>query len=143
MAVPTLPIAGQPGQSSPTSGINLPKSPVGGSQGPGATPMVSPGDGTGMKAHVEDGVRSLMKQLLVFLNKLEPGTPVYKTLARALNDLNATFGRTTDVSSAPKMPAPVGNSPPMGIGGRPPGLPMRGGGGTPGIGAAPGAGMNL
>lgn len=119
----------------PGGGLNLPKSPVGGSSGPGASPMVQPGDGAGMEAHAEEEVRKMMHNLLLVMGKLKPGTIKFNALAGALNKLNGVFGKpTAENAPAPgqKPPMPMGNAVPAGIGGQPPGLPMRGG--TPGMG---------
>lgn len=110
-------------------GLNLPKSPVGGSSGPGASPMVQPGDGAGMEAHAEEEVRKMMHNLLLIMGKLRPGTVKFNALSSALNKLNGVFGKPSAENApaaGPKPPMPMGNAPPAGIGGRPPGLPMRG-----------------
>lgn len=115
----------------PGGGLNLPKSPVGGSSGPGASPMVQPGDGAGMEAHAEEEVRKMMHNLLLVMGKLKPGTIKFNALAGALNKLNGVFGKPTAENApagGPRPPMPMGNAVPPGIGGQPPGLPMRGGG---------------
>lgn len=107
----------------PPGAINLPKSPAGGASGPGASAMVSPGDGAGIKAHVESGIREHIKGLVSLLGRLEPNSKEFKTVARAMNDLTAVFGKPADVAGVPKPAGPVGNAPPPGIGGPPKGIP--------------------
>ena len=141
MPVPLPPIGGAggagggggaPGAPGVPGALNLPKSPVGGSPGPGASPMLSPGDGAGMQAHVESGLRETVKTLVSYLGRIPPGSKLFKTLARAVESLNAAIGAPQDMSGAPKPPAPVGNMPPVGVAGRPPGIPPGGmGGATP------------
>jgi hypothetical protein len=143
MPVPMPPIPGQAGGS--PQGLNLPKSPVGGSPGPGASPMVSPGGGDGMRAVADDGFRNVIKQIMTLLKHYEgqPQSQQFKAGARALTTLTAAFGKAQPEEGGPtgmpKPPAPIGNAAPVGPGGPPPGLPMRGAGA--GMGPGPGMGM--
>jgi hypothetical protein len=136
MPVPMPPIGGAGGGGVPGA-LNLPKSPVGGAPGPGASPMLSPGDGAGMEAHIEDQIRGVMPGLLAAAGKIKPGTTKFNALISAIKTLNGVFGKPSEIGSSnvPKPAPPIGNAPPMGMGGAPPGIPQGGMGGPPG--AAP------
>jgi hypothetical protein len=124
------PMGGAPGGApgGVPGALNLPKSPVGGAPGPGASPMLSPGDGAGMEAHVEDGIRAAIPNLLAMAGKLKAGTTKFNAVISAIKTLNGVFGKPSELGAAnvPKPPMPIGNAPPMGVGGAPPGIPPGG-----------------
>lgn len=118
-------------------GIGLPKSPIGGPSGPGASPMVSPGTGAGMQAKAMSDVKKIMDQLLEVGAAFEKGTPQFNSVARAISALNGVFSKAA-ASEPPKAPLPVPPTPPGGglggLGTPPTGIAAGGGGGGPPMG---------
>lgn len=139
-----MPPVGGAGAGGPApSTLNLPKSPVGGPPGPGASPMVSPGGGDGMRALADDGFRNVIKQMMGLLKHYEgqPQSQQFKAAVRALNALTAAFGKAQPdegppTGGVPKPPMPIGNAAPVGPGGAPPMRPP----GAMGMGAPQGMG---
>jgi hypothetical protein len=130
---------GPPGGGAPV----LPKSPIGGAGGPGASPMVSPGNNAGGKAAAAAKIKACMQTIQIAALSYEPGSKEFNGVMGALRSLNSVFGKPTDqdlvpaarrqIAEAPKPP--LAGSPPAGLGGapQPPMMPppgaMTGGGG--------------
>jgi hypothetical protein len=123
-----MPPIGKPG-AGPMPGpstLNMPKSPVGGPSGPGASPMVSPGGGEGMQALGRDQFRKIISDILLSMKHYvgQPESPEFKAAARALTALTSVFGKAQPGGDGgggvPKPPMPVGNAAPVGPGGPPP-----------------------
>lgn len=120
----------------------LPKSPIGAPGGPGASPMVSPGNNAGAKAAATGKIKACMSTMLSVAHTFEPGTKEFNALMGSLRTLNGMFGKPSDqdlvpaarrqIAQAPKPP--LAGSPPAGLGGGPPPPqppPGMGGGGPP------------
>ena len=70
MAMPPMMM---PRVAGPPPGGGLPGSPVGGPGGPGATPMLSPGQGAGLKAASVAKIKAAMRAILIEATHLDPG----------------------------------------------------------------------
>lgn len=122
----------------------MPKSPIGGPSGPGASPMVSPGTGAGMQARSLASIKQIMDSLMSLAKDFQPGTPQFNGIVGAIKSLN---GATKEAPvETPKMPLPVPPTAPGGglggVGAPPTGLPVGGApGGPPGGMMPPGEGM--
>lgn len=125
----------------------LPKSPMGGPSGPGATPALSPGAGAGAETAAIADIKGTIPVLTKSLNSFPIGDKRRQALMRAVTALEAHFGKSnTDdltqasahrMTSAAKTgqgldshniippgimlggPSPMGNQPPGGMGGGP------------------------
>lgn len=100
-------------------GMRPPRSVIGGPQGPGASPMVQPGTGDGMKARALESIRKIMENLLMQSRSFEAGSPELKTILRAASDLNALFNTKKPEANTPPPPVPA-VPPGAGLGGLPP-----------------------
>src|SRR5258706_1362553 len=121
----------------------LPKSPIGGAGGPGASPMVSPGANAGGKAKAAAKIKACTQTLLAEAMNFEPGSREFNGIMSAIKALKPVFGKPTDqdlvpaarrqIAQAPKPP--LAACPPQGLGrGPPPPMPppgpLRGGDGV-------------
>ena len=119
----------------------LPKSPIGAPGGPGASPMVSPGNNAGSKAAAIAKIKACMQTIQVSALSFEPGTKEFNGTMGALRSLNALFGKPSDADLVPAARRQIAEAPkpplagmtPAGMGGgappMPPTPPMGGGGG--------------
>src|ERR1700722_14409613 len=79
----------------------LPKSPVGGPEGPGGSPMMSPGAGAGNKAAAVQSVKAVMPMLLKASMAFEAGSKEQQALLRAMSSLNPIFGKAEGANMVP------------------------------------------
>src|SRR5215475_1697110 len=93
MALRPTPGMMMPGGAGPP---RLPGSPIGGAGGPGASPMVSPGQGAGVKAAAVAQIRSCMRNIQVAALSFDPGSKEFNGVMGALRSLNSVFGKPAD-----------------------------------------------
>ena len=120
----------------------MPGSPAGGPTGPGATPAVSPGPGTGNQAAAAARVQAIMPLIRMAMMAFPIGSKEEKALARALSSLTPIFAKAQDDALVPaavvdiaqqaRNRGPMSAAPPPGI---QPAMP--GGPGGPAPGAPP------
>lgn len=79
----------------------VPKSPVGGPAGPGASPMLSPGAGAGNKAAATQQVKAVIPALLIASMAFESGSKEQQALLRAISSLNPIFGKAEGQNMVP------------------------------------------
>lgn len=119
---------------SPMGGV-LPKSPMGGPGGPGASPMASPGGGAGNQAAALSNIKACMRTMQMSMLAYEPGSKEFQGLMRALSALNPLFGESKGgdltpaalrhMASSQNLGGPLAGAPPPGI--QPAPLPPAGG----------------
>lgn len=124
----------------------LPKSPLGGPSGPGASPATSPGGGAGNEAAAIADVKSCLPIMMKAVNQLPAGDKFRQALLRAVMSIEAHIGKsqTEDLTPAAGQRIAQAAKPGMGLQGHnmpPPGLSLGGpspmaGGGAPGAGGA-------
>jgi hypothetical protein len=78
----------------------LPKSPVGGPGGPGASPMMSPGGGAGNQAAAVQRVKGILPMLLETALAWPVGSKEQRSLVDAFRSLSSAFGKG-DQSNVP------------------------------------------
>ena len=102
----------------------MPKSPMGGPQGPGGSPMMSPGGGAGNKAAAVQSVKAVMTILLKASMAFEAGSKEQQALLRAMSSLNPIFGKAEGSNMVPAGLAqmamlakqgPMSSAPPPGL----------------------------
>ena len=109
----------------------LPGSPIGGPGGPGASPMVSPGNGAGLKAAATEQIKSCMRNIQVAGLSFDPGSKEFNAVMGALRTLNAIFGKPSDVDLDRSARARMAQPPPGPLAGMSPAGMAGGGGGAP------------
>ena len=77
----------------------IPKSPLGGPGGPGASPMLSTGGGAGNRAAAMQSVKGLIPGLLKASMSFDSGSKEQQALLRAISALNPIFAGRGDVES--------------------------------------------
>ena len=135
--------AGPPGGPPPPS---LPKSPIGGPGGPGASPMMSPGGGAGARANSMNQIRAANDTLLLAVASFDQGSKEQQAILRAITALNTISSRATGANMVPAALAamaqassrgPLTTAPPPGMAG---GMGPSGPGGPPPM---PGGGAEI
>jgi hypothetical protein len=136
-------MAGAGGGPMPGGGLMMPKSPIGGPGGPGASPMVSPGGGAGNLANAMTGVKTCHTSLTGYLSAFPAGSKEQQALFRALAALNTIVkdappetgeaAKRQMLQQGASTGGPLAGAPPPGVASAP--LP------SPGAMAPPGGGM--
>lgn len=140
MADPNSPLAPPPEAPGGAAPAGMPKSPIGGPGGPGASPMMSPGGGAGNKAAAIQSIKAVLPAILKASMAFESGSKEQQAVLRAVASLNPIFGKAEGdnmvpaglaamamqakqgpLSSAPPPGLVANNSPPPGMGGAEPG----------------------
>jgi len=109
----------------------LPGSPIGGAGGPGPTPMVSPGQGAGVKAAAVAQIRACMRNIQVAALSFDPGSKEFNGVMGALRSLNSVFGKPADQDLDPAARARMAQPPPSPLAGSAPAGMAGGAGGAP------------
>ena len=125
MALRPTPMMMQPPQA------RLPGSPIGGPGGPGPTPMMSPGQGAGVKAAAIAQIKAAMRNIQLAALSFDPGTREYNGSMAALTKLNPIFGKASDTDLDPAARARMAQPPPSPLAGMAPAGMAGGGGGPP------------
>ena len=79
----------------------MPGSPVGGPGGPGATKMLSPGSGAGMKAAAVEQIKECMRNIQRAGLSFDPGSKEFNAVMGSLRTLNGIFGKPSDADLRP------------------------------------------
>lgn len=133
---PSTPLAPPP----EAPGAALPKSPVGGPQGPGGSPMLSPGGGAGNAAAAVQSIKAVLPAILKASMAFPAGSKEQQAILRAVASLNPIFGKAEGenmvpaglqamamqaksgpMSAAPPPGLTANPTPPPGMGGAEPG----------------------
>lgn len=102
----------------------MPKSPMGGPGGPGASPMVSPGAGAGNKAAAMQSVKAAVGTITLASMAYPPGSKEATHLYNAIRELNKVAGSAQGENMVPAGIAsmaqaaskgPMSAAPPPGI----------------------------
>lgn len=103
----------------------MPKSPMGGPGGPGASPMLSPGGGEGNKAAAIQSVKAVLPAILKASMAFEAGSKEQQAILRAVSALNPIFGKAEGSNMVPaglaamamqaKQGGPMSAAPPPGL----------------------------
>ena len=117
----------------------MPGSPIGGPGGPGATQMLSPGSGAGMKAAAVEQIKECMRNIQRAGLSFDPGSKEFNAVMGSLRTLNGIFGKPSDADLGPAARARMAQPPPNPLAGMAP-AGMAGGGGPPPQAAPPGMG---
>ena len=104
--MPNVPMGGaQNPLAAAAAGPRMPGNPIaGGPSGPGATPAMSPGAGAGNEAAADALIKAIMPTLHKALSAYAVGGKKYQSVLRALQALNANFGRE---QTQPLVPAAI------------------------------------
>lgn len=117
----------------------LPRNPAGGPAGPGGSPALAPGDGSGNQAAAAAKIKAILPALHDALNVYQVGDKQYQAVLNAIRALAPLFGKESNDNMVPSamksMMAASQPKGPMAQMGPPPGLspggpsPMNLGGG--------------
>lgn len=121
----------------------MPRSPTGGPEGPGASPMLSPGSGAGNQAAALAKIKGLVPMLINSMLAFSVGSKEFQQVQRAVESLSSLVGKAQVTNMVPAglssmamqaRKGPMQSAPPPGIApsnSPPPGMEM------------PGAGMSM
>jgi len=121
---------------------SLPGNPAGGPSGPGATPALSPGDGSGHEAAADATIKSVLPTLHKALLSYPVGSKKYSGLLNALRALTANLGKEDVAALTPAAATQISQAAKMG-GGMAGGAPPPGLTPSPMAGAPSGGGMEI
>lgn len=135
MAMRPLPMAMTPrsGGAPPA----LPGSPVGGPGGPGSSPMVSPGQSSGVKASAAARIKAAMRIIQIAGLSFDPGSKEFNAVMGSLRTLNGVFGKPSDADLDPAARAQMAQPPQNPLAGMAPAGAQPGGGIPPPQGGPP------